>query len=149
MDPAVTEMTNWAVDLIDVRKTYGKSIDALRGVNIQVGRGEIFGLLGPNGAGKTTLVKIMMTVVRPNHAAGTVLGRPLGHRRKLAKIGYLPENHRFPGYLTGVQLLDFYAALAKAPRAARRAETTQWLAWTISHRFGRRLRNWAARSRTV
>ena len=120
-------MTNWAVDLIDVRKTYGKSIDALRGVNIQVGRGEIFGLLGPNGAGKTTLVKIMMTVVRPNHAAGTVLGRPLGHRRKLAKIGYLPENHRFPGYLTGVQLLDFYAALAKAPRAARRAETTQWL----------------------
>ena len=83
----ITEMTNWAVDLIDVRKTYGKTIEALRGVNIQVRRGEIFGLLGPNGAGKTTLVKIMMTVVRPTHALGTILGRPLGHRVKPAKIG--------------------------------------------------------------
>ena len=74
---AITEMTNLVVDLIDVRKTYGRSLHALRGVNIQVRRGEIFGLLGPNGAGKTTLVKIMMTVVRPTHALGTILGRPL------------------------------------------------------------------------
>lgn len=113
-------MTNWGVDLIDVRKTYGKSVQALRGVNIQVGRGEIFGLLGPNGAGKTTLVKIMMTVVRPNKALGTILGRPLGHRGKLARIGYLPESHRFPGYLTGIELLDYYAALARVPRNVRR-----------------------------
>ena len=87
----ITEMTNWAIDLIDVRKRYGKKIEALRGVNIQVRRGEIFGLLGPNGAGKSTLVKIMMTVVRPDHALGTVLGRPLGHRGKLRVVGYLPE----------------------------------------------------------
>lgn len=116
----ITEMTNWAVDLIDVRKTYGKRIEALRGVNIQVKRGEIFGLLGPNGAGKTTLVKIMMTIVRPTHVLGTILGRPIGHRGKLARIGYLPESHRFPPYLTGAQLLDYYAALAKVPRATRR-----------------------------
>ena len=116
----VTEMTNWAVDLIDVRKTYAKSIEALRGVNIQVGRGEIFGLLGPNGAGKTTLVKIMMSVVRPTHAFGTILGRPLGHRGKLATTGYLPESPRFPPYLTGFQLLEYYAALARVPRARRK-----------------------------
>ncbi len=116
----ITEMTNWAVDLIDVRKTYAKTIQALRGVNIQVGRGEIFGLLGPNGAGKTTLVKIMMTVVRPNNAFGTLLGRPLGHRGKLARIGYLPEAHRFPRYLTGERLLHYYAALAKVPRSRRK-----------------------------
>lgn len=124
---ALTEMTNWAVDLIDVRKTYPKNIQALRGVNVQVGRGEIFGLLGPNGAGKTTLVKIMMTVVRPTHALGTILGRPLGHRGKLARTGYLPENHRFPGYLTGLQLLDYYAALAKVSRADRRARAPKLL----------------------
>ncbi|MHC5111416.1 MAG: ABC transporter ATP-binding protein [Planctomycetota bacterium] len=124
---AITEMTNWAVDLIDVKKTYGKTTQALRGVNIQVGRGEIFGLLGPNGAGKSTLVKIMMTVVRPSHAFGTILGRPLGHRGKLAVMGYLPENHRFPRYLTGFQVLDFYAALAKVPRAVRRKRAQELL----------------------
>lgn len=123
----VTERTNWAIDLIDVRKTYPKNIQALRGVNIQVGRGEIFGLLGPNGAGKTTLVKIMMTVVRPTHALGTYLGRPLGHRGKLASTGYLPENHRFPTYLTGRQVLHYYAALAKVPRARRETAATELL----------------------
>ncbi len=124
---SVTEMTNWAVDLIDVRKVYGKKIHALRGVNVQVGRGEIFGLLGPNGAGKTTLVKIMMTVVRPTHAMGTILGRPIGHRGKLAVTGYLPENQHFPGYLTGCQLLDYYAALAKVPRARRKVNAARLL----------------------
>jgi len=124
---SVTEMTNLGVDLIDVRKIYGKKIHALRGVNIQVGRGEIFGLLGPNGAGKTTLVKIMMTVVRPTHAMGTILGRPIGHRGKLAVTGYLPENQHFPGYLTGRQLLDYYAALAKVPRSRRKKNADRLL----------------------
>ncbi|MCP4248703.1 MAG: ABC transporter ATP-binding protein [bacterium] len=123
----VTEMTNWAVDLIDVHKTYSKDIYALRGVNIQVGRGEIFGLLGPNGAGKSTLVKIMMTVVRPSKAMGTVLGRRLGHRKKLQVIGYLPESHRFPSYLTGRQLLIYYAALGKVPRPDREKRATNLL----------------------
>jgi ABC-2 type transport system ATP-binding protein len=124
---AITEMTNWAVDLIDVKKTYARSIQALRGVNIQVGRGEIFGLLGPNGAGKTTLVKIMTTVIRPTHALGTILGRPLGHREKKGRMGYLPENHRFPGYLTGSRVLDYYAALSRVYAKARRARAAQLL----------------------
>ncbi|MFQ5491952.1 MAG: ATP-binding cassette domain-containing protein [Phycisphaerae bacterium] len=123
----LTEMTNWAVDLIDVRKTYSRRIQALRGVNVQVGRGEIFGLLGPNGAGKSTLVKIMMTVVQPDHLIGTVLGRPLGNRKKKAVIGYLPEAHRFPPYLTGGQLLDYYAALGKVSRSDRRKRAPKLL----------------------
>jgi len=110
-----------------VRKTYGRNIEALRGVSVHVGRGEIFGLLGPNGAGKTTLVKIMTTVVHPNRAAGTILGRPLGNRRKLALIGYLPENHHFPTYLTGAQLLDYYAALARVSRSTRKKRTGELL----------------------
>ncbi len=123
----ITEMTNWAVDLIDVHKTYGRGIHALRGVNVQVGKGEIFGLLGPNGAGKSTLVKIMMTVVRPSRALGTLLGRPIGHRGKLAAMGYLPEDHRFPGYLNGAQVLDHFAALAKVPRQRRRDNAARLL----------------------
>jgi len=114
-----TEMTNWAVDLMAVHKTYNRKIKALRGVNIQVGRGEIFGLLGPNGAGKSTLVKIMMTVVRPDKAYGTILGREIGNRKKLAVVGYLSESHRFPPYLTGRQVLEYYASLCKVPRTVR------------------------------
>ncbi|MCH7721652.1 MAG: ABC transporter ATP-binding protein [Planctomycetes bacterium] len=94
---------------------------------MDIAKGEIFGLLGPNGAGKSTLVKIMMTVVRPDAALGTVLGRPLGNRKKLAVIGYLPENHRFPAYLTGAQVLDYYGRLAKVPGAKRRKRAVSLL----------------------
>src|SRR4026207_1620662 len=108
---------NLAIDLHDVRKVYRGRVYALQGIEMQVRRGEIFGLLGPNGAGKSTLVKIMMTVVRPTKVSGIMLGRPIGHTSPLAKVGYLPEDHRFPRYLTGRQALDFYAALARVDRA--------------------------------
>ena len=78
---------DWAIDLRGVAKTYNRKIHALRGVDIQVGRGEIFGLLGPNGAGKSTLVKIMMTVVLPDAAEGDILGQPLGHKPTLGCVG--------------------------------------------------------------
>src|SRR5215471_8650669 len=108
-----------ALDLRNVSKTYRGGVRALQGVAMHIRRGEVFGLLGPNGAGKSTLVKIMMTVIRPSRAEGTMLGRPVGHKPTLAKVGYLPEHHRFPDYLTGAQVLDFYDAMAKVPRAAR------------------------------
>jgi ABC-2 type transport system ATP-binding protein len=90
-----------AIDLHQVMKIYPKRVHALRGIDLQVGRGEIFGLLGPNGAGKSTLVKIIMTVVRPTRAQGSVLDHPMGHKPTLARIGYLPEKHCFPRSLTG------------------------------------------------
>jgi len=102
---------------------------------MHVRRGEIFGLLGPNGAGKSTLVKIMMTVVRPTRAEGTVLGQPVGDKATLAKVGYLPENHRFPRYLTGRQTLEFFGAMANVDHATakRRAgellETVRMTDW--------------------
>jgi ABC-2 type transport system ATP-binding protein len=116
-----------AIDLRQVVKIYPKQVHALQGVNMRVGRGEVFGLLGPNGAGKSTLVKIMMTVVRPTRAAGTILGRPVGHKPTLARVGYLPENHRFPRYLTGRQVLEFFAALAKVDRATRMRRASELL----------------------
>jgi ABC-2 type transport system ATP-binding protein len=94
---------------------------------MQVKRGEVFGLLGPNGAGKSTLVKIMMTVVRPTRVAGTMLGWPVGHKPTLSRVGYLPEHHRFPRYLTGRQALDFYGALAKVDRRSRRQRAAELL----------------------
>lgn len=116
-----------AIDLRQVFKTYGKRVHALQGVDMRVNRGEVFGLLGPNGAGKSTLVKIMMTVVRPTRADGKILGNPIGHKPTLARVGYLPENHRFPKYLTGRQVLEFFSALAGVDRATRRKRSAEFL----------------------
>ncbi|MCW5765910.1 MAG: ABC transporter ATP-binding protein [Phycisphaeraceae bacterium] len=111
----------------NVAKTYGRKTRALRGIAMQVHRGEIFGLLGPNGAGKSTLVKILMTVIRPTSCEGRVLGRPVGHKPTLARIGYLPEQHRFPEYLTARQALEFFGALSGVERAVRRRRSGQML----------------------
>jgi ABC-2 type transport system ATP-binding protein len=116
-----------AIDLHDVTKVYRGRIHALQGIEMRVGCGEVFGLLGPNGAGKSTLVKIMMSVVRPTFARGTILGQPVAHKPALGRIGYLPENHRFPRYLTGRQVLDFFGAMAKVDRTARRRRTGELL----------------------
>jgi ABC-2 type transport system ATP-binding protein len=116
-----------AIDLHDVAKTYRGRVHALRGIELGVHPGEVFGLLGPNGAGKSTLVKIVMTVIRPTRASGTVLGQPVGHKPTLAKVGYLPENVRFPPYLTGRQTVEFYAAMAKVDRQARKRRAMELL----------------------
>jgi ABC-2 type transport system ATP-binding protein len=109
-----------AIDLHEVTKVYKGRVHALQGIEMRVRRGEVFGLLGPNGAGKSTLVKIMMSVVRPTRATGTILGQPVAHKATLGRIGYLPENHRFPRYLTGRQTLEFFAALAEGGPAQRK-----------------------------
>ena len=108
------------IDLQNVSKFYGRKVHALKGVSLQVGEGEIFGLLGPNGAGKSTLVKILMTVIRPTTATGTVLGVRLGDKSALARVGYLPEAHRFPRYLTGRQVLELFGGLSGLPRREMR-----------------------------
>jgi ABC-2 type transport system ATP-binding protein len=117
----------YAIDLHNVEKMYRGKVHALRGIEMQVHTGEIFGLLGPNGAGKSTLVKIMMTVVRATRATGTMLGAPVGHKPTLARVGYLPEHHRMPKYLTGGQVLDFYGALTGVPRRDRRRRGAELL----------------------
>ncbi len=138
------EPNGWVIDLQEVHKTYNRKIRALRGVAIRVGGGEVFGLLGPNGAGKSTLVKIMMTVVRPDRACGTLLGQPLGHIATLRRVGYLPEGRRFPSYLTGGQVLDFYGALSKLPRRERRRRRAYWLdRLGLSKWAGTRLREYS------
>jgi ABC-2 type transport system ATP-binding protein len=135
----MTDMTpDLAIDLTRVEKIYRGKIHALRGIEIRVGRGEIFGLLGPNGAGKSTLVKIMMTVVRPTRAEGSILGMPVGHKATLARVGYLPENHRFPRYLTGRQTLEFFAAMANLSRADRKRRADELLQMVGMAAWGKR-----------
>jgi ABC-2 type transport system ATP-binding protein len=99
-------------------KQYGK-IEALKGVSLSVESGEIFGLLGQNGAGKTTLVKILLGITRATSGEASLLGDPAGTAAVRRRVGYLPEDHRFPDYHTGFSLLDFYGALLSVPRKDR------------------------------
>lgn len=119
--------SEWAIDLAEVGKIYKGKIHALKGIQMRVRQGEVFGLLGPNGAGKSTLVKILMTVIRPTKCKGTMLGEPVGSKQVLRRIGYLPEHHKFPSYLTGAQVLDFYAALNEVDKGTRRARIPELL----------------------
>jgi ABC-2 type transport system ATP-binding protein len=116
-----------AIDLQAVSKIYKGKVHALRDIAMRVQRGEVFGLLGPNGAGKSTLVKIMMGIVRPTHVQGTILDHAVGYRPALRRVGYLPENHRFPRYLTGREVLEFFAALSKVDRRTRKLRSQKLL----------------------
>jgi len=123
---------DWVIDLANVEKVYSGrfgrgQVHALRGIDMRVHRGSVFGLLGPNGAGKSTLVKILMTVIRPTRCEGLFLGAPVGHKPTLQRVGYLPEHHRFPEYLTAAQVLDFFGALSDVPRAVRRRRSAELL----------------------
>lgn len=112
-------MSNTALETTDLRKNY-KRIEALRGVSLQVKRGEIYGLLGQNGAGKTTLIKILLGITRGWRGAATLLGEPAGKSSVLARVGYLPEDHRFPEYHSAASLLNFYGQLLGVPGSRRR-----------------------------
>ncbi len=100
-------------------KRYGR-VEALKGVSLEVERGEIFGLLGQNGAGKTTLIKTLLGVIKPTDGSATLLDQPAGKASVRRRVGYLPEDHRFPDYHTGASLLDFYGALLGVPAGERR-----------------------------
>ena len=94
-------------------------VRALQGIDLSVPRGSVFGLLGPNGAGKTTLVKILLGIAFPNGGRASVLDRPPGDVRAKARIGYLPENHRYPAHLTGAQVLHHFGRLSGIREPAR------------------------------
>jgi ABC-2 type transport system ATP-binding protein len=104
-------------------KTYGKGwigkkgFRALDGVSLDVTRGTVFGLLGPNGAGKTTLIKILLGLVRGHEGEALLFGRPPGDPDSRKRIGFLPEAHRLPGYLTGRQVVRLFGMMSGAPES--------------------------------
>jgi ABC-2 type transport system ATP-binding protein len=92
--------------------TRRREVRALSEVSLSVEQGEIFGLLGPNGAGKTTFIKILLALTHPTLGSASVFGEPASERTARSRIGYLPENHRFPSYLTGGEALSFFGRLS-------------------------------------
>ncbi len=108
------------IDVTELRKRY-RGVEALAGLSMTVGRGEVFGFLGPNGAGKTTTVKLLLGLARPTSGSGTVLGAPLGDLRARRRIGYLPELFRYQPWLKAREVMTLHGQLIGMPRAARGA----------------------------
>ena len=98
------------IETHELRKRY-KGVEALRGVSLKVEPGEIFGLLGQNGAGKTTLIKILLGIVRRGEGDALLFNEPAGTASVRSRVGYLPEDHRFPEYDSAYSLLDYYGQL--------------------------------------
>ncbi len=94
-------------------KSFSKEkILALNNFSFEVESGEIFGILGPNGAGKTTLIKILLGITHRTNGDIKIFEKEISDESYKMKIGYLPENHKFPNYLTGEQVLYFFGKLS-------------------------------------
>jgi ABC-2 type transport system ATP-binding protein len=95
---------------------------ALRALNLQIYRGEIFGLLGPNGSGKTTTIKLLLGLLFPTDGDALVFGQPASDVRKNERIGYLPEESYLYKFLNAEETLDFYGRLFDKPELTASAE---------------------------
>ena len=89
-----------------------QKVNALNDFSFKVNKGEIFGLLGPNGAGKTTLIKILLSITFPTRGSAKIFDTDVKSYKWKKRVGYLPENHKFPNYLTGEQVLSYYGRLS-------------------------------------
>lgn len=119
-----------SIEVTNVNKIYRgikRSIHALKGVSLNIPDGAVFGLLGPNGAGKTTLLKLMLGILSPTSGSIAVFGENVRHASGRSNFGYLPENHKFPGYMSGVNALHVFAGMSGMTRTERDKKIPEWL----------------------
>jgi ABC-2 type transport system ATP-binding protein len=124
-----------ALSFKNVGKTYRTShlgrvteTVGLAGLDLQVGRGEVFGLLGLNGSGKTTAIKLLMGLHLPTTGDVEVLGRAVPDIEVLARIGYAPEAAYLNKSMTGRENLNLFAALSRIPAPERKARVAKMIA---------------------
>ena len=115
-------MSEAAITIRDLQKTYAGGKRALDGVSIDVPRGQIFGLLGPNGAGKSTLINILAGLVTKSGGSASVWGFDIDDHPRNAKraIGVVPQEILFDPFFTPKEALEIQAGLYGVPKADRR-----------------------------
>jgi len=114
------------IETHNLRKTFGDTV-AVDSLTLSVGAGEVFGFLGPNGAGKTTTVKMLLGLVAPTAGEAHLLGHRPGDPAIMGRVGFLPEQFRFPSWLTAADFLDVHGRLYGLPAAERRARIPRLL----------------------
>lgn len=122
-------MSNLAIEIIDLKKTYQKSKispvkEALKGINLQIKKGAIFGLLGPNGAGKSTVINIMAGLVNKTSGTIRIAGFDLDTQDQQAKskIGIVPQELVIDPFFNVYETLEIYAGYYGIKKANRKTE---------------------------
>jgi ABC-2 type transport system ATP-binding protein len=130
------------IETRNLSKTYRdfwgrQKVRALKALDLEIRRGEIFGLLGPNGSGKTTTIKLILGLLFPTSGRALVFGKDASDVAKNERIGYLPEESYLYKFLNAEETLDFYGRLFDMPASLRKQRVDQ-----LIERVGL---NWARR----
>ncbi len=123
-----------AIELRGVTKDFpvglrGLKLRAVDNLTLDVPAGQVFGLLGPNGSGKSTTIKIILGLLEPTIGECRVVGVPSAQVESRRNVGYLPEAPYFYRYLSGAELVRFYARVCGVPRARLDTRVREVLDW--------------------
>lgn len=130
---AVAPQPEIVIETHNLSKTYRdfwgrQKVRALKALDLEVRRGEIFGLLGPNGSGKTTTIKLLLGLLFPTSGRAIVFGKDATDVGKNERIGYLPEESYLYKFLNADETLDFYGRLFNLSAAERRERINRLIA---------------------
>src|SRR3954469_13020185 len=137
------------VETRNLSKTYRdfwgrQKVRALKALDLEVKRGEIFGLLGPNGSGKSTTIKLVLGLLFPSSGQALVFGKDATDVGKNERIGYLPEESYLYKFLNAEETLDFYGRLFDMSPQVRRERTEHLIKLVgIQHARRRQLREYS------
>lgn len=131
--PSASPSNDVVIETRNLTKVYRdfwgrQKVRALKALDLEVKRGEIFGLLGPNGSGKTTTIKLLLGLLFPTSGRALVFDKDATDVGKNERIGYLPEESYLYKFLNADETLDFYARLFNIPAAERRERIDKLIA---------------------
>lgn len=112
--------------LLSVRGFRVRAVDTL---SLAVPAGQVFGLLGPNGSGKSTTIKAVLGLIEPTQGKTSIFGVPSAEVRSRLDVGYLPENPNFHRFLSGRELVTFYARICGVSRTRIRERVDEVIEW--------------------
>lgn len=115
-----------------------KKVQALKSLDLEIRRGEIFGLLGPNGSGKSTTIKLILGLLFPTSGRVLVLDKDATETSKNERIGFLPEESYLYKFLTAEETLDFYGRLFNLSQEQRKERIDQLIQMVGLQRARRR-----------
>ncbi|HEV3115055.1 MAG TPA: ATP-binding cassette domain-containing protein [Candidatus Binataceae bacterium] len=124
------------VEIQDLTKTYG-AFEAVKNLNLSVGRAQLFALLGPNGAGKTTTIRMLMGILAPTSGWARIDGLDCFRDRVEVKrrVGYLPDEPVFYDYLRGSEIIRFSGEMHGLSRSEiDRGRRRWWNSWNSATR---------------